>query len=89
VETLYIDPGSPRASGYAETFHSRLCDEFLALEMFESPSAAKRLTKQWRDDYNHHRPHSSLGYVTQRSSRPAVLLPFGLRPHSSSTAEIT
>jgi putative transposase len=64
VETLYIEPGSPWENGYAESFHSRLRDEFLALEVFESLSAAKRLTRQWREDYNHHRPHSSLGYVT-------------------------
>jgi putative transposase len=64
VETLYIEPGSPWENGYAESFHSRLRDEFLALEVFESLSAAKRLTQQWQEDYNHHRPHSSLGYVT-------------------------
>jgi len=64
VEALYIEPGSPWENGYAESFHSRLRDEFLALDVFESLSAAKRLTQQWREDYNHHRPHSSLGYVT-------------------------
>ena len=41
VETLYIEPGSPWENGYAESFHSRLRDEFLALEVFESLSAAK------------------------------------------------
>ena len=64
VEALYIEPGSPWENGYAESFHSRLRDEFLAVEVFESLMAAQRLTRQWRDDYNHHRPHSSLGYVT-------------------------
>jgi putative transposase len=64
VEALYIQPGSPWENGYAESFHSRLRDEFLALEEFESLTAARKLTALWRDDYNHHRPHSSLGYVT-------------------------
>ena len=63
VEALYIEPGSPWENGYAESFHSRLRDEFLAMEEFESLSAVRRLTQSWRDDYNHHRPHSSLGYV--------------------------
>ena len=63
VETLYIEPGSPWENGYAESFHSRLRDEFLATEVFEGLAATKRLTKQWRDDYNRHRPHSSLGHV--------------------------
>ena len=64
VETLYIEPGSPWENGFAESFHSRLRDEFLALEVFENLAAARKLTQAWRDDYNHHRPHSSLGYVT-------------------------
>ena len=64
VETLYIAPGSPWENGYAESFHSRLCDEFLGLEEFENVAAARRLTAAWKEDYNHHRPHSSLGYVT-------------------------
>lgn len=63
VETLYIEPGSPWENGYAESFHSRLRDEFLALEVFENLAAARKLTAAWRDDYNHYRPHSSLGYV--------------------------
>lgn len=64
VETRYVAPGSPWQNGYAESFHSRVRDEFLAREVFESLVAARRLTAAWRDDYNHHRPHSSLGYVT-------------------------
>ena len=64
VETLYIAPGSPWENGYAESFHSRLRDEFLALEEFENVAAARKLTTAWQEDYNHHRPHSSLGYNT-------------------------
>jgi transposase InsO family protein len=64
VETRYIAPGSPWENGYAESFHSRLRDEFLAVELFESLAAARKLSTAWKDDYNHHRPHSSLGYVT-------------------------
>jgi transposase InsO family protein len=63
IETLYIEPGAPWENGFAESFHSRLRDEFLALEEFESLVAARKLTQAWRDDYNYHRPHSSLGYV--------------------------
>lgn len=64
VQTLYIAPGSPWENGYAESFNSRLRDEFLAMEWFESCNVARRRTAAWREDYNHHRPHSSLGYVT-------------------------
>ncbi len=64
VGTLYIEPGSPWQNGYAESFHSRLRDKFLAREEFENVSEARRLTSAWREDYNHHRPHGSLGYLT-------------------------
>ena len=67
-----MEPGSPWENGYAESFHSRLRDEFLAVEMFESLSAARRLTASWQTDYNHHRPHGSLGYQTPAHSPPRV-----------------
>jgi putative transposase len=64
VQTLYVEPGSPWENGYAESFHSRVRDEFLALEIFDNLRAARELTAAWREDYNHHRPHGSLGYQT-------------------------
>jgi transposase InsO family protein len=64
VQTLYIEPGAPWENGYAESFHSRFRDEFLDLEEFENVAAARKLTTAWKEDYNHHRPHSSLGYST-------------------------
>ena len=63
VETLYVEPGSPWENDYVESFHSRLRDEFLAVEEFESLVAARKLTAAWKDDYNHRRPHGSLGYA--------------------------
>ena len=64
IDALYIQPGSPWENGYAESFHSRLRDEFLAMEEFETLSVARRLTTWWQDDDNSRRPHSSLGYLT-------------------------
>lgn len=64
IETLYIEPGSPWQNGYAESFNSRCRDEFLALEVFDNLTAAKTLTKTYRANYNEHRPHSSLNYMT-------------------------
>jgi putative transposase len=64
IETLYIEPGSPWENAYAESFHSRFRDELLAVEEFENLAAARTLTVAWKEDYNHRRPHSSLGYVT-------------------------
>lgn len=64
VETLYIEPGSPWQNGYAESFHARLRDELLSVEIFETVQEAKMLATQWRLEYNHRRPHSSLEYQT-------------------------
>src|SRR6185295_12068637 len=36
IGTLYIQPGSPWENGYAESFHGRLRDELLDLEVFET-----------------------------------------------------
>jgi transposase InsO family protein len=62
--TLPVAPGRPWQNGYAESFHSRLRDEFLEREEFASPSQAQALADLWRDEYNTARPHSSLKYRT-------------------------
>ena len=89
VEALYIEPGSPWENGYAESFHSRLRDEFLAIEEFESLTAARRLSTLWRDDYNLNRPHSSLEYQTpaEFAARCAASAPAppALQQHSDLT----
>ncbi len=64
VGTLYIERGSPWENGYIESFHSRLRDELLNRELFYSVKEAKVLVENWRLEYNHHRPHSSLDYMT-------------------------
>lgn len=63
-ETLYIAPGKPWQNGYAESFHSRLRDEFLELESFEDVDQAQAAAELWRVEYNTQRPHSALGYKT-------------------------
>jgi putative transposase len=64
VTSLYIEPGAPWENGYAESFHSRLRDELLNLHELADLREARSLTAAWRHDYNHQRPHSSLGYQT-------------------------
>ena len=82
VGGLYIEPGSPWENGYAESFHARLRDELLDREEFGSPLEARVLSAAWRQEYDHKRPHSSLGYQTPaafaRSCPDARAL--GLRP---------
>jgi putative transposase len=85
INALYVSPGSPWENGYAESFHSKLVDEFLSREQFASVASARLQTAAWQDDYNHHRPHSSLGYVT-----PAELaLTCEVRPGSAGTCGLS
>jgi transposase InsO family protein len=61
---LYVAPASPWQNGYAESFHSKLRDEFLEREDFENQPQAQELGLLWKEEYNTERPHSSLGYQT-------------------------
>ena len=61
---LYVAPASPWQNGYAESFHSKLRDEFLDREDFESEAQAQALGTLWKEEYNTERPHSSLAYQT-------------------------
>ena len=62
VTTLFIEPGSPWENGYIESFNGKLRDELLNGEIFTNLLEAKVLIENWRCEYNHIRPHSSLGY---------------------------
>lgn len=62
VKTAYIEPGSPWENGYNESFNGRLRDELLNGEVFYTLKEAQTIIEQWRQHYNHIRPHSSLGY---------------------------
>ena len=62
VNTAYIEPGSPWENGYNESFNGRLRDELLNSECFYTLKEAQTITEDWRNHYNHIRPHSSLGY---------------------------
>jgi transposase InsO family protein len=64
VETLYIALGSPWENGYVESFNGKLRDDVLNREVFYSVKEAKVIVENWRLEYNNHRPHSGLGYMT-------------------------
>ena len=58
--------GKPMQNGFVESFNGRLRDECLNEHLFPTLRHARRLIAAWRDDYNHHRPHSSLDGLTPR-----------------------
>ncbi|WP_112415941.1 IS3 family transposase [Rhizobium miluonense] len=64
VEWHYIAPGKPMQNGYVESFNGRMRDELLNESLFFGLDHARSAIAEWADDYNHFRPHSSLGYQT-------------------------
>lgn len=64
VEWHYIAPGKPMQNGFVESFNGRLRDECLNEHLFANLRHARALIGAWREDYNHHRPHSSLDGLT-------------------------
>ncbi len=62
VQTLFIEPGSPWENGYIESFNGKMRDELLDREVLFTLEEAKTLSARWREEYNHVRPHSALGY---------------------------
>ncbi len=68
VTTLYIAPGSPWENGYVESLIDKLRDELLNGEIFYTLREAQVLIQRWRWEYNHIRPHSSLGHSTRNTN---------------------
>ena len=64
VQLDFIRPGKPTENAFIESFNGRLRDECLNVNEFASIEDARHRIEVWRQDYNHHRPHSSLGHLT-------------------------
>jgi len=80
VELRFIDPGKPIQNAVCESFNGRFRDECLNEHWFLGVADARRIVEAWRHDYNHHRPHSALGYqapaaVRADLNRAATTLP--------------
>jgi putative transposase len=58
----YIPPGQPWRNGYVESFNARLRDECLNINSFYSLLHARVVVGDWKNEYNHDRRHSALGY---------------------------
>jgi putative transposase len=64
AESAFIEPGAPWQNPYVESFNGRVRDELLDVEQFSCLAEARVVIADWRDDYNHNRPHSALGMLT-------------------------
>jgi hypothetical protein len=60
AETAFIEPGAPWQNPFVESFNGRVRDELLDVEQFSGLAEARVVIEDWREDSNHHRPHSAL-----------------------------
>jgi len=75
VDTLYIQKGSPWENGYVESFNGKLRDQLLNRELFLSLPEARYVLDEWREEYNHRRPHSGLGWRTPGAYAASLAAP--------------
>ena len=68
-------PGKPTDNSFVESFNGRLRDECLNETLFASLSHARSVLSNWRDDYNHVRPHSGIGGLTPADAARRVVQP--------------
>ena len=85
IKTIYIDPGSPWQNGFVESFHGRFRDECLNREQLWTLTEARVVVADFRQHYNHSRPHGKLGYQSPvrfaaQNPRPTSFVEAG-QPH--------
>jgi putative transposase len=64
VKLDFIKPRKPAENAFIESFNGRLRDKCLNATEFISLDHVRATLNQWGHDYNHCRPHGSLGNLT-------------------------
>jgi putative transposase len=60
----HCEPAYKKRAGSIPSFNSKLRDECLNEHVFLSLAEARQTIEAWRYDYDHLRPHGSLGALT-------------------------
>ena len=64
IQVNICDPGSPWQNGRVESVNSRFRGERSTREVFDSMWEIRFMLEAHHNNYNHHRPHSALAYLT-------------------------
>ena len=62
ITLAYIQPGKPMQNAYVERCNGSVRKELLNANVFHSLREVREKIEEWMVDYNHDRPHKSLGY---------------------------
>ena len=85
----FIQPGKPVQNCFVERFIGSFRDECLHEHWFVSLRHARQLIAEWRRDYNHHRPHTSLKGATPKEYAAELLATLQLPTAASASQAST
>ena len=74
INILFIQPGKPMQNAYIERFNRLFREDVLDAYLFEDLEQLRKLSEEWREDYNLNHPHSGLNGLSPLNYRNQINL---------------